>query len=322
MVNRRFAQRVAHLDQLTNRHALPLRVTHVHLQQRIQAALLIRRQLQRHGIGVLAVVTQIRRRFARQTSMQRANDALLRNPQQRGFTTIHGQHGSRRTGRCAVIHIDHAFGFGKHLAHLFRHLRAPRVIRPVHLGHDRREHRWPGWYFHHLHIRTVTRPDFLQFRPQAGGDLMAFFRAMVFILQIHDQFADLAATAQVILTHQTIEINRRGSARVGLVIGHFRHRSQIRAQIVQHRRSVFQRRTRRHIDHDLKFRFIVKRQHFQLHQTQHRQNHRQRNQTENPQTEFKAVLRTVFHIQQRVEYFFKPRAQFARQSRMMRRFFV
>ena len=268
------------------------------------------------------MVTQIRRRFARQTSMQRANDALLRNPQQRGFTTIHGQHGSRRTGRCAVIHIDHAFGFGKHLAHLFRHLRAPRVIRPVHLGHDRREHRWPGWYFHHLHIRTVTRPDFLQFRPQAGGDLMAFFRAMVFILQIHDQFADLAATAQVILTHQTIEINRRGSARVGLVIGHFRHRSQIRAQIVQHRRSVFQRRTRRHIDHDLKFRFIVKRQHFQLHQTQHRQNHRQRNQTENPQTEFKAVLRTVFHIQQRVEYFFKPRAQFARQSRMMRRFFV
>ena len=88
----------------------------------------------------------------------------------------------------------------------------------------------------------------------------------------------------------------------------------MRAELVQHGRGLFERCARRHIDHHLKLRLIVERQHFQLHQTQHGQNHRKRNQAEHPQAEFEARTHAFFFVllvEQWAKYFVKNRTQLA-----------
>ena len=46
---------------------------------------------------------------------------------------------------------------------------------------------------------------------------------MMLVDQVDLQVADLAAAAQVVLAHEPVEVDRRGGAGIGLVVGDFGH---------------------------------------------------------------------------------------------------
>ena len=52
---------------------------------------------------------------------------------------------------------------------------------------------------------------------------------------IHHQLTDVTAAAQIVLTYQTVKVNRRSRTRIRLIIRDFRYRAQISTQLVQHR---------------------------------------------------------------------------------------
>jgi len=102
---------------------------------------------------------------------------------------------------------------------------------------------------------------------------MALAFALMLVRQIDLDIAHLRTGAQIILAHQSIEIDRRRRTYICLVVGHFRHGGQILANFAHGARSLLQRGTHRHVHHHLKFRFVVERQHFENHQFHHRQQH-------------------------------------------------
>jgi len=95
---------------------------------------------------------------------------------------------------------------------------------------------------------------------------VTFAVTLRFIYEINLYIADIRATAQVILTYQPIEIDRRCGACIDLIITHFRHRGDLSGQRHQHPVCLFQRSAFGHIDDHLELRLIVKRQHFKDHQ--------------------------------------------------------
>ena len=62
---------------------------------------------------------------------------------------------------------------------------------------------------------------------------MALLVAVVLVDKIDLNVADLTARAQVILAHQSIEVDRGGGACVGLVIGHLGYGGQVIAEFVE-----------------------------------------------------------------------------------------
>ena len=130
------------------------------------------------------------------------------------------------------------------------------------------------------------------------------------VFQVYLDVAHLAAAAQVVLAHQAVEVDRPGGARVGLVVGHLRHGGQVGGQLVQHGGGGLGRGAGGHIDDDLKFALVVKRQHLQLHPAQHRQQHRQRDQAHHRQPQQAAVAPPRVFIQQWGKDALKQRREF------------
>ena len=125
---------------------------------------------------------------------------------------------------------------------------------------------------------------------------MALALTLGFSYQIHLNITLMRHIAQVILAHQSVEINRCSRAGVQLYILHFGHFNQFVRQRFQYGQRLFGRSAFRHIHHDLKFRLIVERQHFQHHQFEYRQCDGQYNQTGNgskQQDPFFTGLRTL-----------------------------
>ena len=247
------------------------------------------RQLHRRRRRVLALVVQVGRRLAGQAGAQRGDDLLLRHAEHGGLAAVDQQQRARRGGDAAVVDVDHAVGLLEHAAHRLRHLPAAGGVGAVDLGDDRRQHRRAGRHFDDLDVGAEALADLLQRRPHAGGDGVALLAAVVLVDQVDLQVADLAAAAQVVLAHQAVEVDRRGGAGIGLVVGHLGHRRQVRAEFVQHRGGLLHRRAGRHVDDDLELRLVVERQHLQQHQAGGRQRQRDGDQHGDAQAEQAAV---------------------------------
>ena len=109
---------------------------------------------------------------------------------------------------------------------------APAVgLGAVDLGDERRQHRRARRHFDHLDVGAVALADGLQRGAHARGDGVALLAAVVLVDQVHLQVADLAAAAQVVLAHQAVEVDRRGGAGVGLVVGDLGHGGQVRRRV-------------------------------------------------------------------------------------------
>ncbi|MNV56149.1 hypothetical protein D3C71_1484200 [compost metagenome] len=87
-------------------------------------------------------------------------------------------------------HVTPAFGFG-----------------PIHLDNDGRQHRRAWRHLHHLDIGTMALADLLQRRPYPHGNGVALVLAMVFVDQVDLDITHFATCAQVVLAHQSVEID-------------------------------------------------------------------------------------------------------------------
>ena len=252
-MDRLFAQGVAQGDEFAHRHRAALGTAHRQLQQRIEVAMRCRGQLQHHRIGVFAAIVQIAGGLATQTRAQGADDGLLRDAEGSGLGTINQQDGARRNGAAAVVDINHACGLRKDGAHRLCHCAATFSSSAINLCNDGRLHRRARRHFGNFDICPEARAYGLQVGAQAHGDGVALLAAIVFADQVDLQVASVGAAAQIVLAHQTIEVDGRRATGISLVIAHFGHAAQISAQLAHDGGGLLQRRAFGHIHDNLQF---------------------------------------------------------------------
>ena len=73
------------------------------------------------------------------------------------------------------------------------------------------------------------------------------------------QVGDVGSLAHHVVPDQAVEVHRRGDPRVDLIVGDFRHRREVVADLTSEGRSAFERRALRGVDDDLKFALVVER---------------------------------------------------------------
>ena len=104
--------------------------------------------------------------------------------------------------------------------------------------------------------------------------LVALAIAVVLVDQVDLDVAHLGTAAQIVLPHQSVEVDRCGSAGVGLVVGDLGHLGEVVADLVQHPVGLLQRRALRHVEHHLELRLVVEGQHLEHHQLDRGERHR------------------------------------------------
>ncbi len=115
--------------------------------------------------------------------------------------------------------------------------------------------------------RAATVPagsvTLLEARAQIERDVVAGAAALAARRQIEMQFAQFRRFAHVIMPHQTVEVERRRRAGIGLDRAHLRHLARHVGDREQRALGVLQRGALGQIDHHRHFRLVVERQ--QLH---------------------------------------------------------
>jgi hypothetical protein len=95
---------------------------------------------------------------------------------------------------------------------------------------------------------------------------MALAVAMALFDQIDLDVAELGALPQVILAHQTVEIDRCGSSGISLVVAHLGHALDYMRQLIQQARRGLDGRTLRELGDYLELRLIVEGKHLEHHE--------------------------------------------------------
>ena len=211
-----------------------------------------------------------------------------------------------------AVDIDNALGLGHACRQLAGFGAALRVIRPIYFGDQRRHDRRAGRHFNDLHRGLVALGGVLQRGAQGQRDVVALAFAVVFIDQVDLQITDQRTLTQKVLAHQAVEGDRRRSAGVGLVVKHFRHLVDLRRQFAEQGVGLLEGTAFGHIDHQLDFRFIVVRQHFQHHQLDYRQTGRQSQQQRNGQPQPVAFFRGPLAHDEPAHHTIGQRVQFGR----------
>src|SRR6516164_11520430 len=98
---------------------------------------------------------------------------------------------------------------------------------------------------------------------------MTLAAAVAFVDEIHLDVAELWALSQVILAHQAVEIDRRRSARIDLVVTHFRNPLDDVRELIEQTSSRLDGRTLRELGNDLEFRLVVEGEHLQHDELHH-----------------------------------------------------
>ena len=302
VVNGLFAHRIGDGDQLAQRHGAATAAAYAQLQQRVQAAVQLGRELDECGHRVAAAVVQPGGGVAREAHAQRARHGRLRHAQARSLGPVHQQQGARCVCDGAVINVDHAGGALEHAADLPRQLLAASGVGAVDLGDDGREYRRAGRHFNHLHVGAKPSAYVLQRRSLAQRNAVALLLALRFVEQVDLDVAHFATGAQVVLAHQAVEVDGRGGAGVGLEVLDLGHRRQMTPQRLQHGGSPLQRRAHRHVDHHLQFALVVERQHLQDDRAKDGQQQRNGDQQRHRQAQQRAITATTAIVQQGPEY--------------------
>ena len=103
---------------------------------------------------------------------------------------------------------------------------------------------------------------------------MTLRRSLPFGQEIDLDIGDMLAASQEIVSHQAVEIERRGRAGVDLVINDLRFLADRQGNLAGGLDCLFQREAFGHIENDLELVFVVERQHLHLHPVDSQQTHR------------------------------------------------
>ncbi len=269
-------------------------------QQFFGPALILGRQAQHDGRGPGMAVAQDAGLDAVQAGPQGLDDGFLRDAGLRGAFAVHGQHHPRCGGDAAVVDVHHAPGPLEHLTHgAGQRLPAGR-IGAVDFRHDGCQDRRAGGHFDDLDFGAKPGGGGLQDGPDPHGDVVALRIAPGLVHQIDLDVAERRIAPQVVLTDQSVEVDGRGRAGIGLDVGDFGLGQKLVAQCLQHGVGPFQRRAGRHLHHDLEFGFVVEGQHFQLDPAQDGHQHRAQDQRQDGQSQPDAIARGARGRQERI----------------------
>ncbi len=310
VIQRLLAQPAAiHGHDFAQRNRLAGGGAHGQLQQRLKVPLCRSGKLQADGRRILRRVVQIADILASESRPQRRDDVVLANAEQRRLRPIHIDHPARRVGDRALVGIDHAGLLAECGLDLLRDLDAPRVVRTVDLGDDRRQHRRARRNLHDLDLRAIRVANPLEFRADARRDDVALVVPVRLVDQIDLKVADVASAAQVILAHEAVEIDRCRRSGEGLVVGDLGNLRQVGAHFAQRRRRAFERSSGRHVDDDLELRLVVERQHLHHDQLERRQCERDRDQRRDAKPKPKSIAPARGVVQEWREDAFESRSQ-------------
>jgi len=163
------------------------------------------------------------------------------------------------------VDVHDAGGAFHDLSHLAGEFDALGLVGAVDLGHDRLQNRRPGRNLRDGHGHAVFARDGGDGRPDPFRDVMALPGAELLADEVHLDVGDVRAAPQVVMAHETVEIERRRRARVHLVIAHFGFRADRGRHLAGDPRRLLERGAFGGIDDDLEFRLVVEREHLHLH---------------------------------------------------------
>jgi hypothetical protein len=267
VVDHLLAQQALDFDHFGYRHQLAFPAAQLELEQLVDVVLAFGRQHDAHRDFVLGVTVVHRRHvLAGETHAHHLDHVLLRHTEQRRLGLIHAQHQLFRVLVHRVVDADDVGRALKGSAHLIRHCDLSGVVGTINLRDDGRHDRRAGRHFDDLGIAAMLLGHGDHALAHRDGNLVALPVAMLLVHQVHLDIAHFRRAAQVVLAHQAIEVDRRGRAGVGLVVGNLGHLGDLDGNLAQHLGGFLQRRADRHVEHDLEFALVVEGQHLQHHQ--------------------------------------------------------
>ena len=179
----------------------------------------------------------------------------------------------------SVVDIDHEVDRLERLAHLGGELAPARRVGAVDLGEHGRKHRRAGRHLHHLERRPLAKRQVGEAVADVERDRVAGAGAIALADEIDREVALLRLVAQIIVAHETVEIERRRRAGVGLDRGQLGKVLQSLGRSHQRAVGLLEARALRQIDDDLDFGFVVEGQQFDGDVLGHEQDtHRRRRQ--------------------------------------------
>ena len=164
-----------------------------------------------------------------------------------------------------IVDIHQALGLAEDVGQHAGDLATRVVIRAVHLGDHRLQHRRPRRHFHHREARRAARHQRVNLRARIHRDLVTGAVALIFVQQVELDLGLPRLLAQVVVTHHAIEVERACGADVNLRVHYLGHLPQAVGNAVRHVRSDRQRRALGHVQHHRELGFVVQRQHLHRH---------------------------------------------------------
>jgi len=108
----------------------------------------------------------------------------------------------------------------------------------------------------------VLAADLVDFGPHPLGNVVTLSFPLAFGLQVHLNIGLMRSSSEEVMADKAVKIVRGGSPRIHLVIDDLWYRSDIIANFTGNGCRLLQCGPLGHINDDLKFTFVIKRQHF------------------------------------------------------------
>ena len=172
------------------------------------------------------------------------------------------------------VDIDHALGVAENLADLGGERLTLRTVAAIDLRDERLQNRRTGRDFRDGDARVVFLRHLRQRRAHAFGDIMTLGIALALGQQVDLDVRHIRTAAQEIMADEAVEVEGRGGAGIDLIVGHLGLGGGGGREFARGLGGAFERRSFRHVEHDLELALVIKRQHFHLHITNGHQRHR------------------------------------------------
>ena len=123
------------------------------------------------------------------------------------------------------------------------------------------QHRRTRRDFSHSDARAVFGRDGCNPRADPLGDVVALRLALALGHKVDLQVRNVSATTHEIVSHQAVEVERRGDTRINLIVRHFRLDPNSGSDLAGSLGCLLQRTAFGHVKNNLKLALVVERQH-------------------------------------------------------------
>ena len=167
------------------------------------------------------------------------------------------------------------------------------LIGAVDFGYESLQYGWAGRHFGNGDRCAVFGGDLGQCGTHAFGDVVALGGAFVLAHEVDLNVGHVGAATHEVVAHETVKIERRGSAGVDLIVAHLRLGADGLGHFASDVEGLLQRGAFGRVYDDLKLRLVVEWQHLDLHATDEHEHGRADQQEGNDREECPLPQRVV-----------------------------